>query len=590
MTGAIPSTNDYESWPLLKRLVGRYVRPHMSKVVNAVICMVIVAAMTAASAYMMKPILDDIFLGERQDLLFITTVSIILIFTIKGVASYGQDVLLGFLGQRIVSNMQIELFSHLMKSDIGTFHEETTGRLISRFTNDIMMMRNAVSGVLTGAARELLSMVFLIAMMIYQSWELSLIAVLLYPLAFYPIAKLGRRMRKVSKTTQEQLGQFTSQLDETFSGVRMVKAYNREGYEISRADAIIEHLFKLYYKAIRVQSAASPIMETLGGLAIAGVVYYGGLQVMQNDTTPGAFFSFITAMMLAYKPAKSLANLNTSLQQGLAAAHRFFLALDMEPTIKDTPDAKTLALHKGAISFEGVTFHYPGSHAGVHNISFEIPAGKTVALVGPSGSGKSTLINLILRFYEAETGSIRVDGQNIKNVTLASLRNQMALVSQEIVLFDDTVRSNIAYGRDGASEADIIEAAKSAAADEFIRELPQGYDTIIGSHGVKLSGGQRQRLAIARAMLKNAPILLLDEATSALDTTSERQVQEALTRLMQHRTTLVIAHRLSTIQQADEIFVLQSGRIVESGSHSNLLKTSGLYAKLYHAQFETVDA
>lgn len=579
-----------DTWPLLKRLVRDYVRPHIVKLKLAVICMIIVAAMTAASAYMMKPMLDEVFLARNQSMLLSVPLLVAAVFIIKGIASYGQDVLLGFLGQRIVSTMQMQLFNHLMHSDIGTFHEQTTGRLISRFTNDIMMMRNAVSSLLTNLAREFLSMIFLIVLMIYQSWELSLIALLFYPLAFYPVVKLGRRMRKISKGTQEQLGQFTAQLDETFSGVRMVKAYNRETYECTRADRIIEHLFALYYKAIRVQSAASPIMETLGGIAIAGVIYYGGLQVMQNDTTPGAFFSFITALMLAYKPAKSLANLNTALQQGLAAAHRFFEALDQKPTISDRADAKKLVLENGTIAFDHVSFSYPGSSAGVQDISFEIPAGKTVALVGQSGGGKSTLINLILRFYEASEGSIMVDKQDIRRVTLHSLRSQIALVSQETVLFDDTVRANIAYGRDGATEREIFEAAEAAAAHEFIAALPEGYDTMIGSHGVKLSGGQRQRLAIARAMLKNAPILLLDEATSALDTTSERQVQEALTRLMQHRTTLVIAHRLSTIQQADRIIVLQNGKIAESGTHADLLKQSGFYAKLYRDQFEHSEA
>lgn len=563
-----------------------YVRPHYHKLGLAITCMVIVALMTTASAYMMKPMLDEVFLAHEPGMLMLVPLMVATVFILKGLASYGQDVFLGYIGQRVVSDMQMQLFSHLMHSDIGTFHEESTGKLISRFTNDIMMMRYAVSNLLTGVARELLSMFFLIGLMIYQSWELSIIALLFYPLAFYPIVRLGKRMRKISRDTQLRLGHFTSQLDETFAGVRMVKAYNRENYEINRASGTIELLFSLYYKAVRVQSAASPIMESLGGIAIAGVVYYGGTQVYNGETTPGAFFSFITALMLAYKPAKALANLNTSLQQGLAAAERFFQALDAAPAIYDKPEAQTLSVKKGQISFDHVSFQYPGG-AGVTDISIKIPAGKTVALVGPSGSGKSTLINLLLRFYEAQDGKITIDKTDIRDVTLKSLRANFALVSQETMLFDDTVRANIAYGRDGATEEEILHAAKSAAADDFIRAMPNGYDTIIGAHGVKLSGGQRQRLAIARAMLKDAPILLLDEATSSLDTTSERQVQDALQILMKNRTTLVIAHRLSTVQQAHLIYVVDQGEIVESGDHKTLLaKKGGRYARLYRSQFE----
>lgn len=572
---------------LLKRLGRDYLRAHIRKLVLAILCMIVAAAATAAYAWMMQPMLDEVFLKQNRAMLPWVVAAVLGIAIAKGAATYGHNVLLSFVGQRIISDMQMKLFAHLLNGDIGTFHQETTGRLISRFTNDIMMMRNAVSNLLMGLARESLSLVFLVALMIYQSWQLSLIALLVFPVAIWPVMRLGKRMRKISTGTQVRLGQFTAQLDETFSGVRMVKAYNREAYETTRANAIIEHLFTLYYKAIRVQAAASPIMETLAGLAIAGVIFYGGIQVMENETSPGAFFSFITAVMLAYKPAKALANLNTSLQQGLAAADRYFTAIDTAPTIADAPDATGLEVNKGAITFDDVSFHYTDSDAGVKHITLDIPAGKTVALVGPSGSGKSTLINLLLRFYEPQSGNITIDGQDITAVTLASLRASVALVSQETVLFDDTVFANIAYGRDGATEDEVIEAAKAASAHAFIEAMPKGYNTVIGSHGVKLSGGQRQRLAIARAMLKNAPILLLDEATSSLDTSSERKVQEALSQLMQNRTTLVIAHRLSTIQQADVIYVLQNGKIAESGQHGTLVGQGGLYAKLYHDQFES---
>lgn len=575
--------------PLLKRLSRTYILPHKRTLVKALFCMVIAAAMTGLNAWLMQPVIDGIFLEQDPVMLWLVPLAIIVVAVLKGVTMYGQTVLLNFVGQRIISDMQMKLFGHLMHSDIGTFHEESTGRLISRFTNDIMMMRNAVTNIITGLARELLSMIFLVGVMIYQSWELSIIALLVLPTAFWPMSRLAKRMRKLSRSTQDKLGHFTSQLDETFGGVRMVKAYNREDYEIERARSTIEHLFTLYYKATRVQAASSPIMEMLGGLAIAGIVFYGGWQVHEGSTTPGAFTSFIVAMLMAYKPMKSLSNLNTSLQNGLAAAERYFAAIDQQPTIQNAVDAVELSVKKARIELKDISFHYHAESAGVKHISLDVPAGKTVALVGHSGSGKSTLINLILRFYDVDSGAITIDGTDIRQVTLGSLRRNMALVSQEIVLFDDTVRANIAYGRDGASEDDIITAAKNAAAHDFITAMPQGYDTVIGADGVKLSGGQRQRLAIARAMLKNAPILLLDEATSALDTTSERQVQEALTKLMKNRTTVVIAHRLSTIQQADVIYVLEMGEVAESGSHEELLAKDGIYAKLYRDQFEKAE-
>lgn len=552
----------------------------------AMFWMVVVAATTAGNAYFMEPVIDGIFFNQDARMLVQIPLAILAVNLVKAVAMYGQNVLLNSVGQRIISDMQLKLFSHLMHSDIGLFHNESTGKLISRFTNDIMMMRNAVSNIISGLVRELLSVIFLFGLMFYQSWQLSLLAILVFPAAFWPMRRLAKRMRKLSRNTQEELGSFTSRLDESFGGVRMVKAYNREDYEIARAKTLIEKLYTLYYKAIRVQSASSPIMEMLGGFAIAGIIYYGGLQAHEGTTSGGGFASFILAMVMAYKPLKSLSNLNTSLQGGLAAAERYFAAIDKAPAIANVPAASELHVNQAAIRFEDVSFHYGEESAGVKHIAIDIPAGCTAALVGPSGGGKSTLINLLLRFYDVDSGRITIDGTDIRSVTLESLRNKMALVSQETVLFDDTVRANIAYGREGASEEEIIDAATNAAAHEFIISMPQGYDTIVGADGVKLSGGQRQRLAIARAMLKDAPILLLDEATSALDTTSERQVQEALQRLMKNRTTIVIAHRLSTIQQADIIYVMQNGEIAESGSHGQLLAQGGVYARLYHDQFE----
>jgi subfamily B ATP-binding cassette protein MsbA len=421
--------------------------------------------------------------------------------------------------------------------------------------------------------------------MFYQDWLLALISFFAFPLAIRPIVAIGRRIRRVAASTQAEIGQFTTLLSQTFQGARHVKAYGMEEYEKRRAAGLIERLFALIDRNTRTRSRASPIMETLGGMAIAVVILYGGHQVISGGRTPGALFSFITALLLAYQPLKSLANLNASLQEGVAAAQRIFEILDLDPTIRDMPAARPLHVAGGEIRFDNIRFGYIPGVLAIDGISLTIPAGRTVALVGPSGAGKSTLLNLIPRFFDVAAGSIAIDGQDIRSVTLASLRGAIALVAQEVSLFDDTVRANIAYGRFGASPAEIEQAARAAAADAFIRELPQGYDTLVGEHGVRLSGGQRQRIAIARAMLKNAPILLLDEATAALDSEAERQVQHALSTLIRGRTTLVIAHRLSTIQSADLICVINRGQITETGRHAELLAQRGLYARLYAMQF-----
>ena len=584
MTGGA-GAREHPTGPLVRRLTRDYLRPHWPRMMAAFACMAVVAGTTALNAWLMQPMLDRVFVGHDETLLYIIPAAIILLAFLKGVAAYGQAVLMTTIGQRIVADIQRGLFARLMRADLTYFHANPTGTLISRFINDANLLRATATNVLAGIGKEALTAIFLVALMFYQDWVLALISIAVFPFAVRPLTSIGRRMRRVSANTQVEVGQFTTLLDQVFQGARHVKAYGMEEYEQKRAGAVIERLYRLVERAQRVRSIASPLMETLGSLAVAAVILYGGHQVVAGTRTPGTFFSFITALLLAYQPMKALASLNIGLQEGLAGAQRIFAVLDVEPEIRDRPQARALAVTGGEIRFENVRFHYVAGTPALDGASLLVPAGKTVALVGPSGAGKSTILNLIPRFYDVAEGAVRIDGKDVRDATIVSLRAAIALVSQEVSLFDDTVRANIAYGRFGASMAEIEQAARSAAADEFIQALPAGYDTEVGEHGVKLSGGQRQRIAIARAMLKNAPILLLDEATSSLDTESERQVQAALKLLMHGRTTLVIAHRLSTVVDADLIYVVDQGRIVESGSHAELLRQSGIYARLYALQF-----
>jgi subfamily B ATP-binding cassette protein MsbA len=573
------------STELIRRLAHDFMRPHAKSIVVAFVLMGLAAGSTAGRAWLMEPVLDRIFVAREGSLLWLIAGGALVLAIVKGLADYGEAVLMTRVGQRVIADVQIALFARLMRADLAYFHMHPTGTLISRFTGDAVLLRNTAANVLGGIGRDAVTVVFLVCVMFYQDWLLALVSFFVFPIAIRPIIRIGRRIRRVAASTQSEIGQFTTLLSQTFQGARHVKAYGMEQYEEQRAATLIERLFALINRAARTRSRASPVMETLGGAAIAIVILYGGHQVIGGARTPGALFSFITALLLAYQPMKSLANLNASLQEGLAAAQRVFEVLDVEPAIRDLPGARPLSIARGEICFNNVRFGYIPGTAAIDGISLTIPAGRTVALVGPSGAGKSTIINLIPRFFDVDHGAIAIDGQDIRSVTLASLRGAVALVAQEVSLFDDTVRANIAYGRFGASLAEIEAAARAAAADTFIRELPDGYDTIVGEHGVRLSGGQRQRIAIARAMLKDAPILLLDEATSALDSEAERQVQLALNTLIRGRTTLVVAHRLSTVQGADLICVVDRGQIVESGRHAELMAKDGLYTRLYSMQF-----
>ncbi len=580
-TVAKPMSTSY----LMRRLWRESIRHYLVWIGLAVICMVLMAAANAFSAYMMKPIVDDVFVAKNQAMLWPVGFIVIATFLVKGLANYGQSILMSFVGLRIIADTQNRLFAHLAEMDLAFFHGTPSGTLISRFTVDVQQMRTAVSNGLTGVGRDLMSLIGLVGVMFWQDWELAAVSFFVFPVAIYPIVRIGKRMRKVTANTQQEIGVFTTALNQTFQGIRVVKAYGMAAYEGTRVAEVVERIFKLTLKAARTRELSRPIMETLGGVAIFVVIVYGGSRVIAEATTAGAFFSFITALLMAYEPMKRLANLNASIQEGLASAQRIFSVMDHAPAIADKPDAIALTGVEGTIQFDNVGFSYGADIQALTGLNITVAAGTTVALVGMSGGGKSTILNLIPRFYDVTQGAITIDGTDIRDVQLQSLYGNIALVSQEVTLFDDTVAANIAYGRQGASDDDIVEAAKHAAAHDFIGDLSDGYQTVVGEQGVLLSGGQRQRLAIARAMLKDAPILLLDEATSALDTESERHVQAALTELMKGRTTLVIAHRLSTVVNADMICVIGDGSVVEQGTHLQLLAQGGIYKRLHDLQF-----
>ena len=570
---------------LIRRLVRQYLAHYKLNIAIGVVCMILVAATTAANAWLAEPVLDEIFLNRNRDLLVVLPVVVIALAVVKALATFGKSYLIEGVAVRISADVQNQLYAHLMRADLKFFHGVSSGRLISSFLTDAMQLREAAGKALIGLVKDSLTLAFLIAVMFEKDWRLALIVAAVLPLAAFPLRRTGRRMRKSSAQVQALSGALAAHLDTTFDGARDVKAYGMEGFETARARAAIRSREKALLKTIRIRAAASPLMEMLAGIAIALVIWYGGNRVIAGITTPGAFFAFITALLLSYQPLKALANLNAALQSGLAAADRLFAALDRLPEIADAPGARPLAVQGGEITFDAVDFAYRPEIPALAQVSFSVPAGRTVALVGPSGAGKSTILNLIPRFFDVDRGSVSIDGIDIRQATIGSLRRAIGLVAQDATLFDDTVRANIAYGRADATDAEVAAAAEAAGAHDFVTALPNGYDTEVGTRGVRLSGGQRQRIAIARAMLKNAPILLLDEATSALDSESERLVQAALTQLMAGRTTLVVAHRLSTVLHADRILVIEDGRIVESGRHDELVARGGRYARLHATQF-----
>jgi len=564
-----------------------YVRPYMPRLVLAMGFMVIVSSFRGAIAFLVKPALDDIFINKDATRLTIIPLLVLGVYLIKGVCEFAQSYLMSGVGQRVIRDIRDHLYRHMQSLSLSFYMKHPTGVLMSRVTNDVGLMQGAVTEAVTGLIKDVFSALFLVGVIFYRDWKLALVALVAFPLAFWPIARFGRKLRRTSIRTQEVTGGLTSHLQETISGAKLVKSFGAEEYEVDRFATRNDKLFRLSMKVVKVQAMTSPLSEMFAGVGAAAVIFYGGYSVVNGQSTPGNFFSFMTALFMLYEPVKRLSRINNVIQQGIAAASRVFEVLDTLPDVREKKDAPDLAGIEKGIEFDHVDFRY--SEQGEYilkDISCRVPPGTLVAIVGSSGAGKTTLVDLLPRFYDPQNGAIRIDGTDIRDVSLASLRSRIGIVSQHTILFNDTVRNNIAYGMPDASMEKIEEAARRANAHGFLSRMPQGYETVIGEQGLKLSGGERQRVAIARAILKDAPILILDEATSALDADSESVVQEALEHLMRGRTTFVIAHRLSTVRNADVILVIEEGQIIESGGHEELLARESRYRSFYLKQFE----
>jgi subfamily B ATP-binding cassette protein MsbA len=570
---------------LFARLL-QYLMRYRFRLAMAFVCSALVAALTGAYAWLVRPVLDDIFIKKDEWMLMALPVAIIVVAILKGLFNYGQSYLMNYVGNKAVADVREDLFLQFMRLPVRFHDANNSGRLLSRVFNDVSWMANAVAGVLRDLCQQGLTFIAMIGVIFYQNWRLATASIIVIPLSAYTMIRMGHRLRRLATSGQENIGDMTSVVQETLTGIRIVKAFGQEEAEGSRFRNSNKAYFGTSMKAIQVSSLASSHMEVIGVFGVAAIIWYGGYLVIHGTMTPGAFFSFLAAMFMAYTPIRRLSGASNTIQQALSAAERVFEVLDL-PTEQALDKGRTeLPPISRVLEFRNVTFRYEGSERpALAGVTLSVETGRVLALVGSSGSGKSTLVSLVPRFYDPTEGAVLIDGRDVRTCTLRSLRRQIGIVSQDTVLFDETVKNNIAYGRAGATEEEIVEAAKAAYAHVFIQRLPDGYRTIIGERGVKLSGGERQRLAIARAILRDPPILILDEATSSLDSESERIVQLALANLMKNRTTLVIAHRLSTVQNADCIAVLDRGRVAEIGPHGELLQRGGLYKRLHAIQF-----
>jgi len=546
--------------------------------------MVGVAMLTASLAYLVKPALDEIFFQKNPQMLIYIPLLVALVYLVKGLCDFGQYYLMSYIGQSVIRDLRAQMFEKLEEMSVGFFVRHSTGELLSRMNNDVSMVQGAITSAITGLVRDALTVVALVCVVFYRDFKLALIALAVFPLAIYPLLAFGKKLKRYSRRMLVSLEKITERLNETITGIRIVKAFAMEDYERAKFDQVNQTLFNAFMQRFKVRALSNPVMETLGGMGVCAIVFYGGYQVINGQSTQGTFFSFMAALLMLYEPIKRINEVNITIQEGISAGERIFALLDSPTDVMDRPGAIILENVRHEILFDKVTFAYETEPV-LKDITIRIRAGEAIAVVGESGGGKSTLLDLLPRFYDVTSGRILIDGTDLRDMTQRSLRENIGIVTQQTILFDDTIRNNIAYGRPDLPLQKVMEAAKAANAHDFVINLPYGYDTMIGENGIKLSGGERQRIAIARALLKNPPVLILDEATSSLDSDSEKAVQSALEVLMRGRTTLVVAHRLSTIRNVDRINVLVNGKIAEEGSHDELLALGGEFARIYHAQF-----
>ena len=570
---------------ILKTLFNNYTKKFLPKIFLSVFFSVGVAASTSSIAWLLDPAIEKIFIEKDKSLLLVIPIAIIVAFTVKGFSLYFARVILIRIAQEVTKLLQFDLMRSLINSDIEVINKKHSGKIIGHLTMDVGFMTNLISTVILNIFKDSLTLIGLIGVMFYQNWKLALFAIIMIPLASFAARSLGKRMGKITTQAQEEAGKLNSYILEIFKNHKIIKIFQKEDYEFSRADKVLNSLKEKMTKISVVLNRASPIMETLTGIMIAGLIYYAGQLIFKQELEVNNFFSFLAAMMLAYQPVRSLATLNMSINQGISAGQRILPLIEAKSKIFDKPGSEDYNINKADISFNNVNFEYEiNENKVLQDVNIEIEGGKMTALVGHSGAGKSTILNLIPRFYDISGGDIKVDGRSIYEIKLKSLRSNISLVSQDVTLFDDTIKNNIIYGNSSATEQEVSDAINFSYCSDFIRNLPNKEDTIIGENGVRLSGGEKQRISIARAMLKKSKIILLDEATSSLDADTEHKIQEAIKLLTKNRTTVVIAHRLSTIMMSDNIYVLEKGKIISSGKHNELVENSEIYKNFYEKQ------
>jgi ATP-binding cassette, subfamily B, bacterial MsbA len=576
---------EYTTSEIILRIWREHLRPRIGLLLLASLAMILTAATTGAIPFLIQKTADDVFVAKNQTMVYWITAAIVVVTIIKAIAEYVADVTVAYLGHRFIADLRIEMFARLARADLSFIQTVHSGRLLSSFLNDANLLRGTASRSIITLGENYLKVIILVGTMFYMDPRFAVLILLFMPFAWFMLSSQRRKMRKSTTKSLQETGDLSALITQTLRGMRIVRAYRQEDREEARAKSAINRALEFTMRGTRARALSSPSIELLTGFGFALAIFFAGTKGVRGDLTLGHFMGFMTAALLIYGPLKSAATLQTQLQEGVAAASRVFGVVDLEVRLIEAPDAKPLKLDHGEIEFRNVCFAYEPENSVLKGVSLTVPSGRTVALVGPSGSGKSTLVNLTLRFFDPERGKVLIDGQNIKEVTIDSLREAIGLVTQDPVLFDDTIAANIAYGSKPVDEAQVIAAAKAAAAHDFITGLPKGYDTRVGEAGGLLSGGERQRIAIARAIYKDAPVLLLDEPTSSLDSEAEAKVQTALEGLMRGRTVLMIAHRLSTVKKADLICVLDQGRIVAIGRHDELVAKGGLYTRLHRTQF-----